>query len=212
MTTHTNRRALIVIDVQNEYVNGDLPIEYPDVRLSLKNIGRAIDTARAHSIPVVVVQNTAPAGAPIFVKDSHGWKLHDVVASRARDHYVEKRLPSAFAGTHLESWLRQHAIDTVTLTGYMTQNCVDSTAKQALHLGLTVECLFDATGSVSYANRVGFVSAEALHRTVHIVLQSRFAAVLRTDEWVELLDTVAKPETSTIFASNQRARIEHRGM
>lgn len=33
------RRALIVIDVQNEYVTGKLPIEYPDVRLSLRNLG-----------------------------------------------------------------------------------------------------------------------------------------------------------------------------
>ncbi|EQD52965.1 hypothetical protein B1A_12544, partial [mine drainage metagenome] len=28
------RRALIVIDVQNEYVTGNLPIEYPDIHLS----------------------------------------------------------------------------------------------------------------------------------------------------------------------------------
>ncbi|HET6338351.1 MAG TPA: isochorismatase family protein [Polyangiales bacterium] len=69
MTTTPPRRALIVIDVQNEYVTGDLPIEYPDVGLSLRNIGRAIDAAHAQRIPVVVVQNTAPAGAPIFVKD-----------------------------------------------------------------------------------------------------------------------------------------------
>jgi nicotinamidase-related amidase len=46
------RRALIVIDVQNEYVTGDLPIEYPDVNVSLANIGRAIDAAARHDVPV----------------------------------------------------------------------------------------------------------------------------------------------------------------
>ena len=38
-------RALIVIDVQNEYVTGNLPIVYPDLTTSLANIGAAIDTA-----------------------------------------------------------------------------------------------------------------------------------------------------------------------
>jgi nicotinamidase-related amidase len=33
--TRALRRALIVIDVQNEYVTGDLPIEFPDVQTSL---------------------------------------------------------------------------------------------------------------------------------------------------------------------------------
>lgn len=42
------RRALIVIDVQNEYVTGNLPIEYPPLDVSLANIGRAIEIGRAH--------------------------------------------------------------------------------------------------------------------------------------------------------------------
>ena len=78
----TPRRALIVIDVQNEYVTGDLPIEYPDVQTSLANIGRAIDAAHAAQIPVVVVQNFTPAGSPIFARGSEGAELHRVVASR----------------------------------------------------------------------------------------------------------------------------------
>lgn len=211
MTTQTPRRALIVIDVQNEYVTGNLPIEYPDVRLSLRNIGRAIDAAHAHHIPVVIVQNTAPAGAPIFVKDTHGWKLHEVVATCAHAHYVEKRLPSAFVGTDLEAWLREHQIDTLTVVGYMTQNCVDSTIKHAMHLGFSVECLYDATGTVSYANRVGYLSAEAMHRSVHVVLQSRFAAVARTEAWIASLESGQKLEGGAIFASTQRARMELSG-
>jgi nicotinamidase-related amidase len=97
--SQTPRRALVVIDVQNEYVSGNLPIEYPDVQLSLANIARAMDAARDNDIPVVVVQNTAPAGAPIFNKGTHGWELHAAIAERPRDHYLEKRLPSAFTGT-----------------------------------------------------------------------------------------------------------------
>ena len=68
----TVHRALIVIDVQNEYVTGNLPIEFPDVGLSLSNIGRAMDAAREAGIPVVVVQNFAPAAAPLFARGSQG--------------------------------------------------------------------------------------------------------------------------------------------
>ena len=46
-------RALIVIDVQNEYVTGNLPIAFPGRDASLANIGAAIDAANRHAIPVV---------------------------------------------------------------------------------------------------------------------------------------------------------------
>jgi nicotinamidase-related amidase len=140
MSLVTPRRALVVIDVQNEYVTGNLPIEYSGDRLVLPKVGHAMDAARAHGIPVVVVQNTAPAGAPIFVKGTPGWELHPVVASRPRDHYVEKSLPSAFAGTGpWRSGSRLVASTTLAVIGYMTHNCVDSTIKHALHSGIAVE-------------------------------------------------------------------------
>ncbi len=53
------RRALIVVDVQNEYVAGGLRIEYPPVEASLRNIGSAMDAAAAAGIPVIVVQQMA---------------------------------------------------------------------------------------------------------------------------------------------------------
>jgi nicotinamidase-related amidase len=64
------RRALVVIDVQMEYFNGGLLIEYPPVAQTLPNIGRAMDAARAAGIPVVVVQHSESAAAPVFAKGS----------------------------------------------------------------------------------------------------------------------------------------------
>ncbi len=201
------KRALLIIDVQNEYVSGDLLIEYPDVRLSLCNIGKAMDAAREAGVPVVVVQNWAPPGAPVFVKGTPGWELHQVVASRKREHYVEKTLPSAFAGTDLMQWIQRNEIDTLAVAGYMTHNCVGSSVVHALHAGLAVEVLYDATGTVSYENRAGHASAEQIHRAFSVVFQSRFAAVLNTAEWIDAVKTGAIPERDTIFKSNQRARM-----
>ena len=200
------RRALVVIDVQEEYVSGNLPIEYPDVQLSLRNIADAMDAASANGIPVVVVQNTSPPSAPIFSKDTPGWKLHGVVASRPHDHYVEKRLPSAFTGTDLGEWIVKHNIDTLVVVGYMTQNCDDSTIRHAVHAGIAVEFLADAAGAVSLSNRAGTVSAREIHMAYSVVLQSRFAAVMTTAEWIEAIGTAAMPERDNILASSQKAR------
>jgi nicotinamidase-related amidase len=202
----TPSRALLVIDVQNEYVTGDLPIEYPEVQTSLANIGRAMDAARAPGVPVAVVQNFAPAGSPIFARGTPGAELHPVVASRERDHHIVKDLPSAFTGTDLADWLAARQIDTLTVVGYMTHNCDASTINHAVHAGLAVEFLEDATGSVSYENQAGFASAQEIHRVFSVVLHSRFAAVASTQQWVEAVQAGVALERGNIYASNQQAR------
>jgi nicotinamidase-related amidase len=202
----TPRRALLVIDVQNEYVTGDLPIEYPEVQTSLANIGRAMDAARAAGVPVAVVQNFAPAGSPIFARGTPGAELHPVVASRERDHHIVKDLPSAFTGTDLADWLAARRIDTLTVVGYMTHNCDASTINHAVHAGLAVEFLEDATGSVSYENQAGFASAQEIHRVFSVVLHSRFAAVASTQRWIAAVQAGVALERSNIYTSNQQAR------
>ncbi|MBU6993520.1 cysteine hydrolase family protein [Ferrovum myxofaciens] len=202
----SHRRALLVIDVQNEYVTGNLPIEYPAIRHSLTNICRAMDAALLADVPVIVVQNTLPAGAPVFSKGSPGWELHPSVRSRPYSHYIEKTLPSAFAGTDLAGWLSRNDIDTLVVVGYMTHNCADSTIKHALHAGLAVEFLTDAAGSLPYDNHAGRATAEEIHRVFTVVLQSRFAAVATTDEWIEALKTGKALPRDNIYGSNQRAR------
>ncbi|KRE97633.1 isochorismatase [Frateuria sp. Soil773] len=199
------RRALIVIDVQNEYETGGLRIEYPPVADSLRRIGEAMDAAQAAGIPVIVVQQMAPADSPLFAEGSHGWQLHAVVAGRPRQHLVQKHLPSAFAGTALGDWLAAHGIDTLAVAGYMTHNCNDTTIKHAFDAGLQVEFLMDASGSVPYANRAGAASAEEIHRVFSVVEQSRFAAVTTTAEWIAHLAAGTVPERDTIHASHERA-------
>jgi len=200
------RRALIVIDVQNEYVTGNLPIEHPPVEVSLPNIARAIDAAHAAGIPVVVVQHTAPKGAPVFDKGTPGWELHPEIARRAHDYLFEKSMASSFAGTGLAEWLASNRIDTITLAGFMTHNCDAATVYHAAHAGLSVEVLSDATGSLPYENRAGAATAEEIHRVFSVVFQSNFAAVLGTAEWIESVTAGRPPERDNVFASNQKAR------
>ena len=200
------KRALIVIDVQNEYFTGDLPIEYPNPQETVVNIGVAMDAARAAGIPVIVVQQTSPISSPLFAIGTDGWQLHPVVASRPHDHYARKTLPSAYPETDLAQWLQANGIDTLTVLGYMTHNCDASTVNHALHNGTAVEFLHDASGTVSYLNQAGYASAKDIHRVFSVVLQSRFAAVMSTQEWVDSVRSGTAPVRDSIYKSNQRAR------
>lgn len=201
-------RALIVIDVQNEYDSGALPIEFPALPVSLPNIGHAMDAASRESVPIVVVQHATPPGSPVFAEGSHGWELHEVVASRRQmiSHLITKAFPSAFVGTDLEPWLRERGIDTVTVVGYLTNNCDQSTVINAAHLGFAAEFLGDASGAVSLSNESGHQSAEQLHEAFLVVLQSNFAAVMTTEEWVRVLVEGAEPVRSNLLVSHAAAQ------
>ena len=199
------QRALIVIDVQNEYFSGHLRIEYPDPGLSLANIVRAMDIARAAGMPVVVVQHLAPAESPIFARGSQGAELHPLVAERPWDHRVEKALASALVGTDLGPWLRQRGIDTLTIVGYMTHNCDDATARQARHEGWNVEFLHDASGALPYANALGAATAEEIHRVFTVVLHTGFAAVASTEQWVQAVARGESLAVDNVYQSNRRA-------
>jgi nicotinamidase-related amidase len=169
------------------------------VAQSIHHIGVAMDAAAAHHIPIVVVQHTG------FGEGSHDWELHEVVTNRTFDHHIHKTLPSAFAGTDLVQWIEAHGIDTLTIVGYMTQNCNASTIYEARHRNLHVEYLSDATGAVPYANKAGAATAEEVHRVLSVIFESNFAAVLPTAEWVQAASAGQATERGDIMASHRQA-------
>jgi nicotinamidase-related amidase len=180
------KRALLVIDVQNEYFTGKLPITHPAG--SLTNVLCAMDASRAHGVPVVAIQHvSAQPDAAVFRKGSKEWEMHPEVAARPHDVLIHKSLPGSFTGTDLETWLCKHNIDTVVIAGYMTQMCCDTTARQAMHLGFGVEFLSDGTGTLAIKNDAGEISDEDLHRAILVIQQMRFSRVLKTSDWIKQL-------------------------
>jgi nicotinamidase-related amidase len=177
------KQALLVIDVQNEYFTGKLPVTYP--KGAFENILTAMDRAHASHVPVAVIQhaNLAPEAAT-FRKGTPGWELHDEIKRRHADIVVEKHLPGSFTGTGLEDWLMGRDITTVTIAGYMTQMCCDTTARQAFHRGYAVNFLSDATGTLAVTNAAGSISDADLHRAILVTQQMRFSRVLTTGEWI----------------------------
>ncbi len=122
-------RALLVIDVQREYFDGALPITYPVGHL--ERILEVMDAAKKANVPTALIRHHQPdPDSPIFRLNSDMWQLHDEVAQRHHDIIIDKQLPGSFTKTELELWLKKIEADTVSIAGYMTHMCCDTTARQ----------------------------------------------------------------------------------
>lgn len=182
------KRALLVIDVQNEYFTGALPITYPEN--SFDNIIKAMDFAGENNIPIVLIQHTSPqTGAKSFAQGNPGWEIHEEIRNRKHDCILEKNFPGSFTGTKLDEWLREMEIDTIVIAGYMTQMCCDTTARQASHMGYSVEFLSDATGTLDFTNYMGSIKAEELHKAILITQAMRFSKVMTSEQWMHGVKT-----------------------
>ncbi len=176
-------RALLVIDVQREYFEGAFPIRHPVGHL--QSILEVMDAAAKANIPTVVVRHHQPdPESPVFRKESDLWQLVDEVEQRPRDVLIDKQLPGSFTSTPLDEFLKSRNIDTVSISGYMTQICCDTTARQAFHRGYNVEFLRDATGTLDVENKAGSVTAEELHEAILVSQQMFISDVIDREEWL----------------------------
>ena len=202
------RRALIVIDVQQEYFSGPVAVSFPPIDGSLARILDVLDAARRAAIPVVIVQHQKPEGAALFAIGSPGWALHPSIEARSDASWnrITKSYASCFDRTDLADWLRHNGVDTLTLVGYMTNNCVLATAAAAAPLGFDAEVLSDATGSIHFANEAGSVSARRLQETLLALLNSNFAAVATTEDWIAAVASGSALSKSNLLASAAQGR------
>lgn len=207
------RRALIVVDVQNEYFEGPLQVQFPPREETLANITRALDVATDLDMPVVVLQHELPEGAPVFGIGSSSWALHPEIERRMQPQFkrASKQYGSAFSGAGVGEWLTEQQVDTITIVGYMTNNCDIATAADAEPRGLAAEILSDASGAIHLSNEAGSVSAEQLHTTLMVLLNSNFAAVSSTDAWVEAAKAGSELPKSDLGTSAAQGRTQFGG-
>ena len=126
------RTALLVIDFQNEYFSGRLPI--PEGR-ALGNAQRVIAFADREGMPVFHVQHVDAADGPIFADGSDGVRFHADLQPAAH-HMVKKTSVSVFPTTDIDARLKAAGVDTLIVTGLMT--CVAGAARDAVPLGYAV--------------------------------------------------------------------------
>lgn len=182
------KRALLVIDVQQEYFAGAFPIRHPHGHL--ETILQVMDDARAAKIPTVLVRHHQPdPDSPVFRHGSEMWELHPEVESRPYDILIDKQLPGSFTHTGLDDFLKSNDVQGVTIAGYMTQVCCDTTARQAFHRGYQVEFLNDATGTLDVSNKAGSVTAEQLHESILVAQQMFISDVIPSAEWKQRIQS-----------------------
>ncbi len=163
-----------------------MPITHPVGHL--ERILKAMDAANTHGVPTAIVRHHQPdPDSPIFRLNSEMWQLHDEVQQRPRDVLIDKQLPGSFTNTQLDEWLKRVEADTVSVAGYMTQMCCDTTARQAFHRGYQVEFLGDATGTLPVENAAGSATAEELHNSILVAQQMFISDVVRTEDWIARL-------------------------
>lgn len=179
------KKALLVIDVQNEYFTGKLKVTYPNN--SFDNILKVMDYAKENNMVIIIVQHTGLVG-DTFIKNSNEWKIHPKVVEKYYDYIIEKTKPSSFYETNLEEILKKENITGVVISGYMTQMCCDTTAREAFHKGYHVEFLSDATGTIDINNQVGIISSKELHKATLIAQSLRFSNIISTVEFMKLVN------------------------
>ena len=191
------RSALIVVDMQNDFVRVGAPLEVPDARETIEVHRELIGWFHDRRRPVVftrfvagpdrtLVWNWSPVIAPPtcccwpgFMRsyaDVEGERdcaaVIDELAPRPGDHQVDKYGYNAFHHTHLTDLLRAEAVDTVVVTGTVTQICVDDTARGAFHEGFQTAVVSDAVSSY----------APDLHHASLRTLAMKYGRVLTAQE------------------------------
>ncbi|MDQ7981995.1 isochorismatase family protein [Paraburkholderia sp. SARCC-3016] len=185
-TLDAARTALLVIDFQNEYFHGKLPI--PDGPKALANTLRLIERADADGIEVFHVQHVAPAANPVFADGSASSQIHAGIRPAAHHQLVRKTSVSVFPTTDIDTRLKRKQIDTLIITGLMTHACVAGAARDAVPLGYKVIVVDDASATRDIdAGNGETISHRALHRAALTSIEDTFGDVMTTDAILGLL-------------------------
>jgi ureidoacrylate peracid hydrolase len=182
-TIDPSRTAHVIVDMQNGFMEEGAPVEVPEARNVVDEINclsRAMRAAGGHN---VFLRFTTPADGPMawpvfnermgtgigahrdaFQPGSHYWQLWDTLDVQPEDALVEKHRFSGFTpGTsELDSHLKARGIDTLIISGTLTNCCCESTARDAMQLNYKVIMAADACAALTDEAHAGTLDSMAL--------------------------------------------------
>jgi len=171
-----DRAALLIIDMQNDfcapggYLQKERGYDVAFAETVAANIETMLAAARDAGMLVVWIRSIYDfkyLAAPHIVKRGQegcclegSWGVEFFkLEPRANEPVVDKHHYSAFIGTSLDDILREHAIETLIVTGVATNVCVDSTLRDGFFAGYYIVLLEDCVGSNSQAGHNGTVAS-----------------------------------------------------
>jgi nicotinamidase-related amidase len=173
--------VVVIIDAQNEYVSGKLPLD--GVEAALDNVAKLLKAARAAGAPIIHIQQRGRAGG-LFDPEGAGFKIAPQAAPGAGEKILEKSLPNAFAKTTLQLDIQATGKNSLILAGFMTHMCVSATARSALDHGYQTTIAADAVATRALPDALGGAALPAaqIHRTALAELADRFATIARVSD------------------------------
>jgi nicotinamidase-related amidase len=174
--------VVVIIDAQNEYVSGKLPLT--DVDKALDRIDELLGLARAAGAPIVHVVHRGRAGG-LFDPLGKMFQIHPQAAPAAGEKIIEKELPNAFAKTPLHLTLQTTKRSSLVIAGFMTHMCVSATARAALDHSWKTTVVADAGATRDLPCPLGGdpLPAAEVHRGALAALADRFATVARVADF-----------------------------
>ena len=163
--------ALLIIDMQNDFVLPGAPLCVRGAAPSVPVIRRLLLQARTQGLPVIHIirqhnrdgsdvekprQELFQEGPGICVPGTEGAQIVAALTPEPGEYIVHKRRFSAFFQTELDMLLRRLGVDTLLVTGTQYPNCVRGTAVDGMSLDYDVIVVTDAcsaqTPDVEQAN------------------------------------------------------------
>jgi ureidoacrylate peracid hydrolase len=182
MRLNSKRAALMVIDMQNFFLDPDSPTYTSGGDAILPNVKKLVDTFRKAALPVIYTRHvhhpdSLDAGIMgwwwegMCLEGTPESEIHADIKPLPGEKVVFKHRYSAFYNTDLEIILRCMKVEDLCISGIMTNMCCESTARDAYYRDYRVFFLADATGTVN----------EEMHLASLLNLAFGFAMVTTVD-------------------------------
>lgn len=149
-------KALLVIDMLNDFVNEDGALPVPIAKKLIEPINQQIKKFRERGEPIIFICDAHDEDDREFkawpkhaVEGTEGAEVVKELDKRPEDIVVKKKRYSAFYDTNLEEILKEKGVDTLVMTGVLTDICVMHTATDAAMRNYKVIVLENCIGSAS---------------------------------------------------------------
>jgi nicotinamidase-related amidase len=151
-----NTSALIVVDMQNDFVTPGGALVVPDAQATVPAIAALLARARAAGARVFYTQDSHAPGDPEFpiwgqhvLEGTWGWQIVDALAPQPGERVIRKLRYDGFFGTSLDHELRLAGVTTVVVCGTVANICVLHTAGSAALRGYRVVVPVEAVSALA---------------------------------------------------------------
>jgi len=175
-------RALVIVDIQNDYFPGGAhPLVGPEA--AAKNAQQLLEAFRASGEPLFHVQHVWDAPDASFMRPgTAGVEIHESVSPTADEPVIQKANPNSFLETPLEAELRARGVEHVVVCGMMTSMCVDATVRAAVDLGFEATVAHDACATCDLDFAGETIPARQVHGAFVAALGDGYAVLSATSD------------------------------